>query len=198
MDILWIPLLFFAGSLPFSVWLGRWALRTDIRQYGDGNPGGTNVLRAGGWKLGLTAMLLDGFKAAIPLWIAIYAFGLSGWMLAAAAVAAPMGHAFSPFLKGKGGKAVAAVFGAWGGLTIGEIPIMLGLFLGLAYWLLDVDGWAVLLAMVGVLAHLLLQDAPPLFTAVWIGHLILLAYTHRLDLRRRPGLKARLTTDDRR
>jgi hypothetical protein len=47
----------------------------------------------------------------------------------------------------------------------------------------------------GVLAHLLLQDAPPLFTAVWIGHVALLVYTHRHDLRRCPRLKARLRGD---
>ena len=52
---------FLLGSIPFSVLVGRIGTGTDIRQYGDHNPGSTNVLRARGWKLALVALLLDGF-----------------------------------------------------------------------------------------------------------------------------------------
>ena len=38
--LIWTLIGFLFGSLPFSVWLGRLVLRTDIRDYGDGNPGG--------------------------------------------------------------------------------------------------------------------------------------------------------------
>jgi glycerol-3-phosphate acyltransferase PlsY len=39
----WVPLVlitYLCGSLPFSVWLGKIFLKVDVRQYGDGNPGG--------------------------------------------------------------------------------------------------------------------------------------------------------------
>ena len=48
-----ILLAFLCGSLPFSVWLGRIFCRTDVRRYGDGNPGATNAFRAGGALPGL-------------------------------------------------------------------------------------------------------------------------------------------------
>ena len=43
--LIWTLIGFFLGVLPLSVWLGRLVLKTDIRRYGDGNPGGTNVAR---------------------------------------------------------------------------------------------------------------------------------------------------------
>ena len=43
--LIWTLIGFFLGALPLSVWLGRLVLKTDIRRYGDGNPGGTNVAR---------------------------------------------------------------------------------------------------------------------------------------------------------
>jgi glycerol-3-phosphate acyltransferase PlsY len=54
----WTLIGFLLGSLPISVWLGRLVLRTDIRSYGDGNPGGTNVIRAGNRGLGLLVIIL--------------------------------------------------------------------------------------------------------------------------------------------
>lgn len=189
MAIVWIAAAYLAGALPFSVWLGRWALRADIRRYGDGNPGATNALRAGGWKLGAAALLLDSLKAAIPVGLAYFGAGLQGAAMFAVAVAAPLGHAVSPFLGGRGGKAVAAVFGAWAGLTIGEAPIILGLFLAFWFALIAVDGWAVLLALLGLMGHLLWNHPDPLLIAVCAGHLLLMAYTHRADLARRPRLR---------
>jgi len=44
---------FLAGSLPFSVWVGRFLLGVDIRQFGDGNPGATNTIRGGSKMAGL-------------------------------------------------------------------------------------------------------------------------------------------------
>ncbi|KPK05115.1 MAG: hypothetical protein AMJ56_16395, partial [Anaerolineae bacterium SG8_19] len=67
MELIWIALAFLCGSLPLSVWLGRLVLGIDIRQFGDGNPGAANVWRAGGAKWGLTAVLLDFLKGAIPV-----------------------------------------------------------------------------------------------------------------------------------
>ena len=46
--ILWTAIAYLCGSVPFAVWLGRLLLGKDIRRFGDGNPGGTNVIRAGG------------------------------------------------------------------------------------------------------------------------------------------------------
>ena len=185
-QLLWLLLSFFAGALPLSVWVGRLAARRDIREVADHNPGATHVLRTGGFGSFLVAMSLDISKAAVPVGLAAQIFGWSGWPLLLIALAPPLGHAFSPFLGGKGGKAVAAVFGVWIGLTIWQIPVVC--LAALAFWFLwlRTSGWVVVLTMSTVLVYLLIWRPEPLLIAVAVAQIALLAYTHRADLSRRP------------
>lgn len=192
---MWVLLAFLAGSLPFSYWIGRYGLRRDIRSYGDGNPGATNVIRAGGKGWAALAFALDYLKGAVPVGLAYFAGQVNGIELVLVALAPVLGHAFSPFLGFKGGKAVAATFGIWTGLTIWEGPTVLGLMLLFWYMVLETDGWAVLLTMASLLLYLMLTRRLGLdsaLLAVWIGNAMLLAWTHRRDLLRWPLLRPRL------
>ena len=90
-NLLWVVFAFICGSLPFSVWVGRLALHEDVREFGDGNPGASNVFRAGGKGWGVLAILLDGFKGAIPVGLANYEAGLDGWAITAVALAPILG-----------------------------------------------------------------------------------------------------------
>jgi len=67
--LFWSLLGFFLGAIPFSLLIGKAALRTDIRTVGDGNPGATNVLRSGSKAWAAMAMLLDMLKGALPGWL---------------------------------------------------------------------------------------------------------------------------------
>ena len=187
--LLWAFLAFFLGALPFAVWVGRLAARRDIREVADHNPGATNVLRTSGFGWFLVAMALDISKAAAPVGLATHIFGWSGWPLLLIALAPPLGHAFSPFLGGKGGKAVAAVFGVWIGLTIWQLPLVC--LAALAFWFLwlRTSGWVVVLTMSTVLVYLLIWRPDPLLIAVAATQIALLAFTHRADLSRRPALR---------
>jgi glycerol-3-phosphate acyltransferase PlsY len=126
-SIYWFLVGFIAGSIPFSLWVGKIAIHTDIRTVGDGNPGGTNVWKAGGRFWAILAVLLDGFKGAIPVGLAYYVYKINGWMLIPVALAPLLGHMFSPFLKFHGGKGLATTFGIWLGLTSWLGPTALGL-----------------------------------------------------------------------
>lgn len=95
-EFLWFCFAFFCGSLPFSVWLGRLFAHQDIRKFGDGNPGATNVLRAGGKVVGLLAYILDVSKGALPVGLAYQNFHLDGYWMCLIALAPSFGHAFSP------------------------------------------------------------------------------------------------------
>lgn len=197
--IAWFLCAFFCGSLPFAVWIGKGLLRKDIQKYGDANPGATNVLRAGGRGAAALALLLDFLKGAIPVGLAHFTAQLTGWSLIIVALAPALGHAFSPFLHFKGGKAVAVTGGIWCGLTVWEGPTVGGLLLGLFVLLLAVDGWAVVLAISGMVVYLLLT--PPAWNglvarpretilfAVGLGNLLILAWKHRDDLARPPLLR---------
>ena len=178
-NLLWILLAFFCGSLPLSYWLGTIFLKVDIREYGDGNPGATNVWRAGGKWWGLLAMLLDWLKGLVPVALANYLAGLTGWALVAVSLAPLLGHACTPFLKFHGGKALATTFGVWTGLTLYQAPIVLGVSLALWLWLLRKEGWAILGGMLSLLAYLLVFQRDLLLLAVWSGNFIILMWKYR-------------------
>lgn len=194
-------LAFTAGALPFSLWVGQMALGKDIRRYGDANPGATNVLRAGGKGAAALALLLDFLKGALPVGLAHFQWHYTGWSLIVVALLPVLGHAFSPFLRGRGGKAVATSGGIWCGLTIWEGPTIGGLLLGLTTYLLGANGWAVMTALSGMVIYVLLTPArwnglaarPDLSVigAVGLLNLLLLGWKHRQDLAKWPHLRHR-------
>jgi glycerol-3-phosphate acyltransferase PlsY len=176
------PLAFLSGALPLSVWIGRAALGVDIRQVSDGNPGAANVWRVGGPRWGWLAIVADFGKGAIQVALANFAFGWRGWALTVVAVAPVFGHAFSPFLGFRGGKALAVTFGTWTGLTLWMGPLILGL--GFALWLalIKKDAWAVLAGSVTQLvAYLILSVAWEWF-AVWAGITAVFLWKHKAEL----------------
>jgi acyl phosphate:glycerol-3-phosphate acyltransferase len=186
---LWVVISFLCGSLPFAYWIGKTGIRRDIRRYGDGNPGVFNVIRAGGLAWGGFALVLEIAKAAFPVGMAAYILRLEGITLIACAVAAPLGHAFSPFLRFNGGKAIAATAGMWIGLAL-WIVIFVACAL-LVFWslVLKSSAWAVMLTMVCLLAYLIGLQAPLVWLAAWLGTFILLIYKHRRELTRLPRLR---------
>jgi glycerol-3-phosphate acyltransferase PlsY len=191
----WVVLAFFIGALPFSVWIGRLALHVDVRDYGDHNPGATNVLRAGGRAWALVALFLDVAKGVMAVELA---WTLGGWRwsehpaaFVALAVAPVLGHAYSPFLRFRGGKAVAVTFGVWMALTLGGAAIVWIATLLSVYLILDVDGWVVLLSFASVLVYLLVTDLGVAYVAIWALHAAILAWRHRADLARRPHIVPR-------
>jgi glycerol-3-phosphate acyltransferase PlsY len=189
--VIWTAIGFLLGSIPFSVILGRALLGKDIRQYGDGNPGGTNVGRASGKKLlGALAIAIDMAKGAIPVALAYYVFDVSGWGLTPVMLAPILGHAYSPFLRFKGGKAIAVTFGVWTALTVPFGPFVMALSLLVLNRLITFAGWAVMAALVVLLALLAVLGltAPPILAA-WLGTSIILAMKHRSDLAQPPRLR---------
>jgi acyl phosphate:glycerol-3-phosphate acyltransferase len=187
--IVYVFVAFLCGSLPFSVWLGRLFLRVDVRQYGDGNPGATNVFRAGSKAVGLLALLLDVSKAAAPVGLSYYKFGITGLPMVLIALAPVLGHVFSPFLGFRGGKAIATALGVWIGLTIWKASLagVIATVIGLA--LFTAPGWAVMLGLVAILMTLLIWMPDPVFLMVWVGETLILAWTHRTDLQQPPRLR---------
>ena len=188
--LLWVAAGFLLGAIPFSVWLGRIFLHRDVRRFGDGNPGAANVVRSGSRMLGLAVVMLDVSKAAVPVGLAYFYAGWRGLPMILIALSPMLGHAFSPFLGFRGGKALASALGTWIGLTLWGLSVPAVLMV--AFWglLLDNSGWAVVLTLAGLLAVLLIGGPDPMLLGVLAGQAILLVWTHRQELRRPPRLRS--------
>ena len=132
----------FTGACPFSVWIGRKALGKDITRYGDGNPGSANVFRAGNVTLGIIALVLDIAKGIPFIWIAHYVLHLPFSNLLFIGICAILGHAFSPFLKFLGGKAIAVTFGVLIALPQAELLLLFAIFTLFGFLFIEqTPGW---------------------------------------------------------
>jgi len=110
------------GSIPFGVMIGRRRAQVDVRDYGSGKTGATNVLRTAGSKAAAAVAVLDILKGALAVvfaglivsgdYLVIGTIGL-GMLVAQvlAALAAVAGHIWPVFLKFHGGRGVATFFG---------------------------------------------------------------------------------------
>lgn len=226
---LWLcPLMaFLLGSIPFGLIIAR-AKGIDIRQHGSGNIGATNVLRVVGKKYGIACLLLDALKGFVPVAIAVNLIRITGrpvqvplglpeaWVLVLpaaealkgqgvqilTALAAVLGHNYSPWVGFKGGKGIATSAGVLIALmpfaVIILIAVFLAVFLTTRYVSLAslVSAAALpLLTIWGSWHHGRIQDGTwnkPLF-AFTVVIAVMAIWKHRSNLRRlREGTEPRL------
>ncbi|OEG62512.1 MAG: acyl-phosphate glycerol 3-phosphate acyltransferase [Halanaerobium sp. MDAL1] len=100
------------GSIPSGFLLTKYVMKKDVRQYGSGNIGATNVARVMGLKSGILVAVFDILKGYLGVMVgqAILGDNLSTAILFVA-IAAIAGHDWSIFLGFSGGKGVATTFG---------------------------------------------------------------------------------------
>ena len=180
------------GACPFSVWIGRWVLGKDIRDYGDGNPGAANVFRAGGRKSGCLAAILDTAKGVPFVALAHSFFKFPEVAVMAVALSAILGHAFSPLLQLKGGKSVAVTFGVLSALPQHEMLITFAVFMFLGFLFIEIDAWTVMFGATGSLAYLLATRGGSWEALFMLCVLIVLAVKHFHELQTIPRYKVRL------
>jgi len=102
-------LAYFAGSIPTGYLVAK-SRGVDIRQVGSGNIGGTNVSRALGFKWGAIVGGIDLLKSFIPSMLALH-FIKVDWQALLISLMPVIGHIYPVWLKFKGGKGVATIFG---------------------------------------------------------------------------------------
>lgn len=107
------------GSLPIGLIIGKITRGIDIRDFGSGNIGASNVLRTLGIGWGVTVFVCDTLKGAGCVFLC-KKLGLDPWLVVSGAMLGVCGHNFSIFLKFKGGKGVATSLG----VIIGLDPII--------------------------------------------------------------------------
>ena len=129
--LLAVPLAGLLGAIPFGVLITRLLGAEDPRRSGSGNIGATNVLRTSGWKSGVPTLLLDVLKGAAAVLLArrLASPADAPALESAAALAAALGHMYSPFTGFRGGKGVATGLGAYAVLLPGPTALAALVFL---------------------------------------------------------------------
>jgi glycerol-3-phosphate acyltransferase PlsY len=115
------------GSIPFGLILSKTISGVDVREWGSGKVGATNVLRSAGKKVAVLSASLDIVKGFLAVTFAGLIIGKSYVMIGSlgfgplfgqvlAGLAAVAGHNWSVFLNFRGGSGVATFLGGWAAL----------------------------------------------------------------------------------
>ena len=128
---------YLVGAIPAAYIIGKTVKGVDIRGYGSGNVGSTNVFHHVGRKWAVSLGGLEVLvKGALPVWIALYVldWDRSSAVLIGPPLLAVAGHNWSIFLKFQGGRGLAVATGTLLGLS----PILL-----VAFVVVSIGGWSV-------------------------------------------------------
>lgn len=174
------------GSFPSGLVAGRLARGIDVREFGSGNTGFTNVLRTVGPRWGIAVLVLDLAKGAAPVLIARL-LSDEPYVQAAAGLAAALGHDWPVFIGFKGGRGVAASYGA--ALAMNPIaaaavlPFAIGVVAATRIMSLMSVGLAPVLALVFIV--LAIFDVHPWAYAVYASlAAVLIVVQHRENVQR--------------
>jgi glycerol-3-phosphate acyltransferase PlsY len=184
------------GSIPAALLIGRWSRGIDLREYGSGNLGATNVYRVLGMRAALIVFVFDLAKGAVP--VLLFPRWTTGpqsalWPVAYG-VAAILGHIRPIYLKGKGGgKGVATASGVF--FALAPVPMLVALI-----------DWLLVLRITRYvsLSSVFAASALPFAIAIWYGPAsplfpgaaavaAFVIWTHRANLKRlRAGSEPRI------
>jgi glycerol-3-phosphate acyltransferase PlsY len=127
---------YLVGAIPTAYLMGRLVKGIDLRQYGTGNVGGTNLFYHVGKRWLVVLVLFEVFvKGGSPIWVGRYLLALE-WRsvsLAVAPLLAVVGNNWSVYLRFQGGRGITVA----GGTLLFLAPLLLAAFIGVG-----VAGWA--------------------------------------------------------
>jgi glycerol-3-phosphate acyltransferase PlsY len=93
------------GAIPVGLLVGRWLRGIDVRRYGSGSTGATNILRTLGWKASALVFAGDLAKTLIPVLIAWFVLR-SSLVASITGLAVVAGHCWPVYCQFSGGRGV--------------------------------------------------------------------------------------------
>ena len=179
-SVILIILAYLYGSIPFALVIGRLFYKTDVRNYGSGNLGGTNTGRVLGKKAGFAVIVLDASKALLVMLLTKYfcsEFSLNKDLSYLCALFCVIGHCYPIFANFKGGKAVSTAIGYFFAVN----PLGAVLALVVFFIVLKISKYVSLSSVLLATPFLDISLTGKLATAAII---LLLIYRHRENLKR--------------
>jgi glycerol-3-phosphate acyltransferase PlsY len=184
MPIAALLLAYLLGAIPFGYLLVKWKTGGDVRGSGSGNIGATNVVRTTGWAVGVATLLLDIAKGYAAVWAAGRLTGGDVRWMAAAAVVVMLGHAYTVFLRFRGGKAVASFIGAFLYLTPLALAAVLIVFVGVVAWSRHISAGSIAAAAAFPLAVWLISGLVWPIEAAAVISAAFIIYKHSSNIQR--------------
>jgi len=205
-----VVIAYFLGSIPFGLIISKLKRGVDIREYGSGKTGATNVMRTMGTKLGVLTIVLDVVKAggAVMLAAVIVGGGSGSFTIGgvsiywqhvaqvAAGLAAIAGHNWPIFAKFKGGRGVTAYFGTLfaifppAGILGAEVVAIAALRsrqMSKGSILGALAAWCLMVPLT------IVYSFPPIYLAYGLAVIALLVYQHQDNIKRlRQGTERQL------
>ncbi|MGE5378128.1 MAG: glycerol-3-phosphate acyltransferase [Bacteroidota bacterium] len=180
---------YLSGSLPFSIWVTRYAKNVDVRDAGSGHATTTNTIRQAGFGWGALVLVLDIGKGFLPTYLAIKYTG-SPWLIALTAALAVAGHCWPIFAGFRGGMGLATFGGAllaanWFAFIAGlglllaltlvlhhgaRASVLAGILIAPLFWILGLRGVELWIAVAGglVIAFRFLIDWNRKYLELWL------------------------------
>ena len=171
------------GSVPFGLLIVKSWKGIDIRKFGSGNIGATNVLRTAGKGPAAVVFVADVLKGLIPVMVARRLFPDTPWMAVSAGLLAMIGHTLSIFLGFRGGKGVATGLGIFVGLE----PRAAGIAFGIWLVVLGLTKYVSLASMIGAVSIPVLMFAfgmPAAYKAFGVFAAAFVLLKHRSNITR--------------
>ncbi len=127
------------GALPTTYLVARLVKGIDLRQYGSGNVGASNLSALSGKMIGISAGVFDSLaKGTLPVVLARL-LNLDVGVQIGIGLAAVAGHNWSPYIKFTGGRGVATTIGVLMAFLMWRELIVIGVLLGVVGWMILQD-----------------------------------------------------------
>lgn len=170
------------GCFSSAYFLSKTVKKSDIRRYGSGNAGMTNMLRTYGFGLALATLLLDMLKGILA-YVAGYVIGGESCALLGGLFAV-IGHIWPVYLKFKGGKGIATTLGmifainTWAGFLL----LVLAIIIILVTQYVSVASFTIVI----LFPIICIISQPGNMFLFWVSVILLLLtlYTHRKNIYR--------------
>ena len=126
---------YLSGSILYAYWIPKLFCNVDVCSMSDdGNPGTANAFKYGGIYAGISVLIMELLKGAVPVYISLKYLSVQRFAYALVMASPVLGHAFPPY-RSKGGKSIAVSFG----VLLGFYPdLRPALFLAMFYIIFSV------------------------------------------------------------
>lgn len=173
------------GAIPFGLIIGKVTRGIDIRDFGSGNIGFTNVLRTLGLGPGIAVFFFDTVKGLVAV-VLCQKLGMSEYLIVTGGILSIVGHSFSIFLQFQGGKGVATSLG----MIIGLNPPIAGIAFLLWLTLVGLTRIISIASMIAAISVPVMmfawksQNVPCAYQAVAVIATTLIITKHRANIKR--------------